>query len=115
LPAKDAHSKPDKSKKPQPPQKPVGMLPLDKVYWTRLGIAVVAGITSGATVVLVPQPLGGLAFLIIFYLFSVLVARALVGERIGSERQLYTQGLGTFLILWFMFFSLYVTFFYPNG
>jgi len=114
LPAKDPNSKPDKSKRNLPPQKPVGMSPLDKVYWSRCVMAVLAGITSGATFTLLSQPTGGLSLLIFFYFLSVIVARALVGSSISSERQLYTQGWGTFFLLWFMVFSLYATFFlYP--
>lgn len=109
MPAKDPNSKPDKSKKKSPPQKPVGMVPLDKVYWARCAMAVVAGLVAGATLKNLPQPTGGLSVLIVFYFFSVLVARALVGETVGTERQLYTQGVGTFLLLWFMVFSLYTT------
>jgi hypothetical protein len=73
-------------------------------------MAVVAGLAAGATLEILPQPTGGLSLLVVFYLFSVLVARALVGETISTERQLYTQGVGTFFLLWFMVFSLYTTF-----
>jgi len=110
LPAKAPNSKPDKSKKSPPQPKPVGMSPLDKVYWTRCVMAIVAGVVSGATFSLLNQPTGGFAVLLLFYFLSVLVARALVGGAVDSERQLYTTGWGTYFLLWFMVFSLYATF-----
>ena len=110
MPAKDPNSKPPKSKKSQPPQNPVGMAPLDKVYWGRCAMATLAGLVSGETFGMLSQPSGGLTVLIVFYLFSVLLSRALVADTVGIERQLYTQGIGTYLLLWFMIFSLYATF-----
>lgn len=44
-----------------------------------------------------------------FYFASVLVARYLVGELVAGERQLYTQGIGTYLLMWFSVFVLYTT------
>ena len=75
----------------------------------------VAGLVAGATLNILPQPTGGLSLLVVFYFFSVLLARALVGETVSTERQLYTQGLGTFLLLWFMVFALYTTFILYHG
>lgn|GEM_PF-946069 len=111
MPTKDPSSRPESSRKPRPNSDRDLRAPLDKVYWIRVAFAAAAGVLSGMTMNLLVQPYGGFSIMLAFYLVSVLVGRAAVSGLGVPERQLYTQGIGTYFLLWFMVFSLYVTFF----
>ena len=85
----------------------------DKLYWSRLGLAAVAGVLAQ---VLVgnnqPDWTSGVSIGILFYLISYYVARFTWYKKLGREGQgkIYTTGIGgfimVFLFTWMLFFTL---------
>ncbi len=84
------------------------MKPLDKVYYTRVLFALLAGFVSGYFYTL--DSFLGILFLIFFYLLSSVIYRT-AGWASGSS--VYTHGIGTFVLVWFVTYSLYLTFLLP--
>ena len=84
--------------------------PLDKLYYWRIGLSIIAGLLSGpfyngqeSTQLL------GFVFFLFFYMLSVVISRF---RGWAPGRKAYTHGVITALIFWFVAFSLYVTFIY---
>ena len=98
-------SKPESSAiKPQP-------LPsFDKLYWSRLGLAAVAGVL--AEFLTGTDWTSGVSIGILFYLISYYLARFTWYKGLGKEGQgkIYSTGLGGFIMIflfsWMLFFTL---------
>jgi hypothetical protein len=82
----------------------------DKLYWSRLGLAVVAGVL--AEVLVGTDWTSGVSIGILFYLISYYIARFTWYKGMGREGQgkVYTTGIGgftmIFLFTWMLFFTL---------
>jgi hypothetical protein len=89
---------------PQPPSS------FDKLYWSRLGLAALAGLL--ADVLVGSDYASGISIGILFYLISYYVARFTWYKGLGREGQgkVYTTGIGGFVMLflfsWMLFFTL---------
>lgn len=83
---------------------------LDKVYWMRVSLGVVAG--TVANFLFHADYLDGILIGILFYLASYYIGRYLWFKSITPENltKLYTQGLGSYIMLflftWLLLFTL---------
>ncbi|HUI23797.1 MAG TPA: hypothetical protein VLY82_05330 [Nitrososphaerales archaeon] len=82
----------------------------DKLYWSRIGLAAVAGVLAEVLVGI--DWTSGVSIGILFYLVSYYVARFTWYKGLGRESQgkIYTTGIGSFLMIflftWILFFTL---------
>jgi hypothetical protein len=82
----------------------------DKLYWSRIGFAVIAGIL--AEVLTGSDWTSGVSIGILFYLISYYVARFMWYRGMGREGQgkLYSTGIGGFIMIflftWMLLFTL---------
>jgi hypothetical protein len=82
---------------------------LDKIYWMRVLVGGLAGIVCGMTFDLVNQPNTSLVMLVTFYGFSIIIALFMDKKGLAGKVKVYLHGIGIFLLLWFLVFSLYLT------
>ncbi len=84
----------------------------DKLYWSRIGFAAVAGML--AEVLTGTDWTSGVSIGILFYLISYYVARFTWYKGLGREGQgkVYSTGIGGFIMIflfaWMLFFTLQV-------
>ena len=89
----------------------------DKLYWSRLGLAALAGFLAEALVG--TDYASGISIGILFYLISYYGARFTWYKGMGREGQgkIYTTGIGGYLMLflfsWILFFTLQTAGYFP--
>jgi hypothetical protein len=82
----------------------------DKLYWLRLGLAALAGLS--AEVLVGTDYASGISIGIMFYLVSYYLARFAWYRKLGREGQgkIYSTGIGSFIMMflftWMLFFTL---------
>lgn len=90
------------------------MGPIDKIFWMRIGFAVVAGVLAGALGYLSFNPMAfrgiGVGFLI--YFVSYIVARFMYGRILPPTdyRKMITTGIGGYVFLFLFVWIMYNTF-----
>ena len=89
----------------------------DKLYWSRLGLAALAGLL--AEVIVGTDYASGISIGILFYLVSYYLARFTWYKGLGREGQgkIYTTGIGGFSMLflfsWMLVFTLQTAGYFP--
>ncbi|GBC74805.1 hypothetical protein HRbin06_00112 [archaeon HR06] len=87
--------------------------PLDKVFFLRVTMGILAGLTSGFLGFVNPSPYTylGIFIAITFYLLSVLLAKLFFFKLLDkkNKRRIYTNGLGSFVMLFLFTWILYNT------
>jgi len=90
----------------------------DKIFWLRIGFAMLAGLISGALGYLSGNPQGfrgiGIGFLL--YFISYIVARIAFGKRVplSEHRKLVTTGMGAYVFMFLTVWILYNTYVYEQ-
>ncbi|MEM4400006.1 MAG: hypothetical protein QW776_02525 [Candidatus Nitrosocaldus sp.] len=94
------------------------MSPIDKIFWLRIGFAVLAGIVAGAMGFLStnPQAFRGIGIGFLLYFITYLIARFSFGKRIppSESRKLVTTGMGGYVFMFLLVWILYNTFVYQQ-
>ncbi len=85
---------------------------LDRIYWIRVISSISAGLLCGILFNLTPQPQTTISILLTFYVISSIAAMLVDKKRITGMIKIYLHGIGTFIVLWFTVFSLYLTLVY---
>ncbi len=87
---------------------------LDKVFWLRVGFAIIAGLTTGIVgfISFNENAINGIGVGMIFYILSYILASALYKRKIlASEKsKLFTTGIGAYIFMFLFVWILYNTF-----
>ncbi len=90
----------------------------DKIFWLRIGFAVLAGIISGALGFLSnnPQAFRGIGIGFLLYFITYIIARVAFGKRlpISEHRKLVTTGMGAYVFMFLTVWILYNTYVYQE-
>ncbi len=90
----------------------------DKIFWIRIGFAVLAGIISGALGFLSnnPQAFRGIGIGFLLYFITYIIARIAFGKRmpISEHRKLVTTGMGAYVFMFLTVWILYNTYVYQE-
>ena len=82
----------------------------DKLYWVRIGLAVIAAIVSLAMGFTSENPLSYLAIFVaaIFYFISFYIAKYMIRIRFPKDkkRRLYTIGIGSYAMMFLFIWTL---------
>jgi len=92
------------------------MRPTNKVYWSKVVVAVLVGAACAFLRLQQPSPIVGILFAVVVYvLFSRYSAALfrLTYEEVGGPRKVYTLGIGGYFLTWFVIWILVYTFLYP--
>jgi len=91
----------------------------DKIFWLRIGFAVLAGIISGALGFLSnnPQAFRGIGIGFLLYFITYIIARVAFGKRmpINEHRKLVTTGMGAYVFMFLTVWILYNTYVYQEA
>ncbi len=91
----------------------------DKIFWLRIGFAVLAGIISGALGFLSnnPQAFRGIGIGFLLYFITYIIARVAFGKRlpISEHRKLVTTGMGAYVFMFLTVWILYNTYVYQEA
>jgi Rab5-interacting protein (Rab5ip). len=91
----------------------------DKIFWLRIGFAVLAGIISGALGFLSnnPQAFRGIGIGFLLYFITYIIARVAFGKRmpINEHRKLVTTGMGAYVFMFLTVWILYNTYVYQQA
>jgi len=91
----------------------------DKIFWLRIGFAVLAGIISGALGFLSnnPQAFRGIGIGFLLYFITYIIARVAFGKRmpISEHRKLVTTGMGAYVFMFLTVWILYNTYVYQQA
>ncbi|MEM4312146.1 MAG: hypothetical protein QXX95_07140 [Nitrososphaerales archaeon] len=89
------------------------MSPLDKIFFLRTVMGIIAGLVSGILGLVTPSPYTylGIVIAIFFYLISYFISRLFYGKSLDKKvkRKIYTNGLGSFIMLFLFTWILYNT------
>ena len=91
------------------------MRPLAIIYWTRFGLAILAGILSTYITLLfgergVTTILNGLTIALILYLLTYYaVYKPMFRNKVEKQSKLMTQGIGIYFFAWLVFWILTYT------
>ncbi|GIU70867.1 MAG: hypothetical protein KatS3mg003_0346 [Candidatus Nitrosocaldaceae archaeon] len=92
---------------------------LDRVFWLRIGFAVIAGLVAGGLGFLSfnENAANGIGIGFLFYLISYIVARGIYGKIIPStdKNKLITTGIGAYVFMFLFIWILYNTIFVQTG
>lgn len=89
---------------------------LDKVFWVRISLAVIAGFVAGALGFFSTNlnSINGIGIGFLFYIISYIVVRALYGKSIPTteRKRLATNGIGGYIFMFLFIWILYNTIVY---
>jgi Na+/alanine symporter len=99
------------------------MRPLEKVYWLRFALGIVAAlvctgfglatnrITNGISKSFdITDLMNGIALALITYLLSYYAIKAVFVTKVQRAQKLFTTGIGVYLLSWIVFWVLLYTF-----
>jgi uncharacterized membrane protein YGL010W len=96
------------------------MKPLEKVYWLRLALGLVAALactgfglatnTVSSSKFNATDLMNGIALALITYLLSYYVIKAVFVTKVQKPQKLFTTGIGVYLLSWIVFWVLFYTF-----
>ncbi len=92
---------------------------VDKIFWLRIGFAVLAGIISGALGFLSgnPEAFRGIGIGFLLYFITYIIARGAFGKRIplSEHKKLVTTGMGAYVFMFLTVWILYNTYVYQQN
>ena len=96
------------------------MRPLEKVYWLRFALGIVAalvctgfGVATNAisnSKFVITDLMNGIALALITYLLSYYAIKAMFVKKVQRPQKLLTTGIGVYLLSWIVFWVLFYTF-----
>lgn len=92
------------------------MRPTNKVYWSKVSLAVVVGVACAVLGLHRPSPIVGILFSVVVYVVFSYYSPRLFGfryEEVGGTRKVYTMGIGGYFLTWFVTWVLVYTLLYP--
>lgn len=92
---------------------------LDRVFWLRIGFAVIAGLIAGGLGFLSfnEKAANGIGVAFLFYIISYVVARSRYGRSIppSDKNKLITTGIGAYVFMFLFIWILYNTIAFVQG
>lgn len=96
------------------------MRPLEKVYWLRFALGIVAALvctgfglatsTISNSKFNVTDLMNGIALALITYLLSYYAIKAIFVTKVQKPQKLFTTGIGIYLLSWIVFWVMLYTF-----
>ena len=94
---------------------------MDKVFWLRIGFAILAGLIAGGLGFLSinkdMNPAGGVGIGFLLYIISYIVARSMYSKKVPKDdrRKLFTTGIGAYIFMFLFIWILYNTIVFVQG
>jgi hypothetical protein len=82
------------------------MKPLEKVYWIRFALGIIAALASFGSF---NTFLNSMSLAIIVYLLSYYVIKFKFRSEVQKTQKLFTAGIGIYFLSWIVFWSLFYT------
>jgi len=92
------------------------MRPTEKLYWSKVLLAVLVGVGCAVLRLQQPSPIVGILFSITVYVLFSRYSAALFRfkyEEAGGPRKVYTQAVFAYFLTWIVTWILVYTFMYP--
>ena len=88
------------------------MKPLVSIYWSRLGLGIVAALLSALLAIIQGAQsyttfLNGLTIALLVYLVSYYVFKAIFRAKVEKQSKIMTMGIGIYFFTWIVFLILF--------
>lgn len=90
------------------------MKPLEKIYWIRVTLSIVAGVLSAVVATFLDAAefntfLNGITIALAIYLISYYVLKAKFANQVEKQSKIMSMGIFIYFIAWAVFFILFYT------